>query len=131
MQVECVSDLIQLNDGNFILVDFGNLYGDVILSLEKIGLNIVLVKEEDNVYQITLKILNAIDVRYTNDPTFLAAKRSSHYNTSLTIPGFLLNREIKSKILLATVPIHYEVIRFLKDKGIEIIMIGHLNNLYG
>ncbi len=131
IQIKCVSDLIRLSDGNLILVDFGSLYGDVILSPEKIGLNVIQVKEEDNLYVITRKILSAIDIKYTNDPTFLTAKRSTNYNTILTISGFLLNREVKSKILLATAPIHYEVIRFLKQEGIKIIMIGHLSNLYG
>ena len=135
IQVEATSNLVSKSDGKMLLVDFGDLYGDAILAVKKTGLDIIRIKEEDGFSAVIEKLLCALGVSYTDDPTFLAAKRPAVYNTSLTIPGFLVaNRNLpvlpersqhltgKSKILLATVPLDNEVIQFLTEQDIKVIM---------
>jgi hypothetical protein len=65
-----------------------------------------------------------MNISFIKDPTFLAAKRTAAYNTRLTIPGFFIDHEGKSGVLLSLAPLHHQVIRYLADKDIRIIRIN-------
>ena len=145
IQVEAISNLVTTKDGSHLLIDFEDLYGDAITSIQKTGFDIIQVKKKDNPYTIIQNLLTGTGVSYTNDPTFFAAKRPVTYNTALTIRGFLatntgsrtlLEKEWnesdssssklkarKGKMLLAASPLHEDVIRFLQNEGIKIIMV--------
>ncbi len=122
IQVEAISNLVTTKDGSHLLIDFEDLYGDAITSIQKTGFDIIQVKKKDNPYTIIQNLLTGTGVSYTNDPTFFAAKRPVTYNTSLTIRGFLVTNT--GKMLLAASPLHERVIQFLKNEGVRIIMIG-------
>lgn len=124
IQVEAVSNLISLSDGSTLLVDFEYFYGDSIPAIKKAGLDIVQVKAQDTFQDITIKLLQALKRSYSTNPTFLAAKRPIMNNISLTIPGFLVTNPGGSKALLSSVPLDKNIIRFLFDKQIKIVMIG-------
>jgi hypothetical protein len=62
-------------------------------------------------------------VSFTENPSFLAAKRSARHNTTLTIPGFLIDDAHMPETLLAMVPLHDGVVEFLANNGIKIIMV--------
>ena len=146
LQIDAMSNLVTTKDGSHLLIDFEDLYGDAITSIQKTGFDIIQVKKKDNPYTIIQNFLKGIGVSYTNDPTFFAAKRPAIYNTALTIHGFLVknisshnpiarelfesdnpsakHRERRVKMLLAAHPLHEEVIQFLRDEGLKIIMIG-------
>ncbi len=122
IQIEAISNLVTTKDGSHLLIDFEDLYGDAITSIQKTGFDIIQVKKKDNPYTIIQNLLTGTGVSYTNDPTFFAAKRPVTYNTSLTIRGFLVTNT--GKMLLAASPLHERVIQFLKNEGVRIIMIG-------
>lgn len=122
IQVEAISNLVTTKDGSHLLIDFEDLYGDAITSIQKTGFDIIQVKKKDNPYTIIQNLLTGTGVSYTNDPTFFAAKRPVTYNTALTIRGFLVTNT--GKMLLAASPLHEGVIQFLKNEGVRIIMIG-------
>jgi hypothetical protein len=121
IQIKALSNLISTGDGKSLLVDFGDLYGDAIIAIKKTGLDIIQIKEKDSVYEVIEKIFDALEVFYAKDPTFLAAKRPVVYNTSLTIPGYLISNKKQNKILLATTSINDDIVQFLINKGIKII----------
>jgi len=120
IQIKALSNLISSSNGKLLLVDFGDLYGDAIIAIKKTGLDIIQIKKKDNIYEVIEKIFDALEVSYAKDPTFLAAKRPDVYNTSLTIPGYLISNKEKHKILLATVPVNDDAIQFLTNKGIKV-----------
>lgn len=124
IQVQTLSNLLTKREGVQFLVDFGELYGDSVKAIEKTGLNIIQFKKEDNFPAIIEKLIGALGLSYSDSPTFLAANRPAHYNTTLRIPGFIITGEGESKILLSLVPLHDGIINFLADKGIKIVMIG-------
>jgi predicted regulator of amino acid metabolism with ACT domain len=146
IQVEAISNLVTTKDGRHLLIDFEDLYGDAITSIQKTGFDIIQVKKKDNPYTIIQNLLTGTGVSYTNDPTFFAAKRPVTYNTALTIRGFLVTntgsrtllekewnksdssssklQARKGKMLLAASHLHEKVIQFLKNEGVRIIMIG-------
>jgi transposase-like protein len=121
IQIKALSNLISSSNGKLLLVDFEDLYGDAIIAIKKTGLDIIQIKKKDSVYEATKKILDALEVSYAKDPTFLAAKRPDTYNTSLTIPGYLISNKEKHKILLATDSINDGIAQFLTNKGIKVI----------
>ena len=121
IQIKALSNLISTDKVKPLLVDFGDLYGDAIIAIKKTGLNIIQITKKDSAYRVIEKIFDALEVSYIKDPTFLAAKRPIVYNTSLTIPGYLISNKKQDKILLATVPVHHNVIQFLSNKGIRVI----------
>lgn len=124
IQIEAVSNLLSIDDGNHhLLVDFGDLYGDAVNSIEKTGFKILQIKADDDCRVIIQKLLTATDLSYTIDPTFLAAKRPALYNTALTIPGFLVTERQENKIFLTAVPLPKEVVQFLNDDNIKIIKV--------
>lgn len=123
VQVKAASNLVSGSDGSSFLVDFGDLYGDAVHAIEKTGFNIIQIKNDDHYPVIIQKILSAMDVSYTNDPSFLAAKRPTTHNTTLAIPGILVDSEGKSKTLLSFAKLNKGIIRFLTDQNVKIIMI--------
>ncbi|MBW1724091.1 MAG: hypothetical protein JRJ33_01680, partial [Deltaproteobacteria bacterium] len=85
--------------------------------------NIIQVKDSDTLDAISARLLAAMGVTFTENPSFLAAKRSAGHNTTLTIPGFLIDDAETPETFLAMVPLHDGVVEFLANKGIKIMMV--------
>ena len=128
IQVEATANLISTHHGKDLFVDFEDLYGDAIRTIEKTGVTIIQIKKQNSLRQIIEKLLTAMEENYTVDPTFFASKRPEAFNTAMTIPGFLLEKKgYPNKTLLAAVPLHTGIIEFLKKQGVNVILIksGH------
>ena len=123
VQVKTVSNLFTGSDGNPYLVDFGELYGNAVSAIKKTGFTVIQIKGDDNYPVIIQKILGAMNVSYTNNPTFLAAQRPAIHNTVLTIPGFLVTGAGKPGILLSFSILNNGIIQFLTNQGVKISMI--------
>ena len=123
VQVKTVSNLFTGSDGNPYLVDFGELYGNAVSAIKKTGFTVIQIKDDDNYPVIIQKILGAMNVSYTNNPTFLAAQRPAIHNTVLTIPGFLVTGAGKPVILLSFSILNNGIIQFLTNQGVKISMI--------
>jgi hypothetical protein len=121
--INAASNLATHNSGNSFLIDFGEFYGDAVQSIKKSGRNIIQVKNSDTLDVISARLFAAMGVSFTENPSFLAAKRSAGHNTTLTIPGFLIDDAKTSETLLAMVPLHDGVVEFLANKGIKIMMV--------
>lgn len=122
LQINAQSNLISTLDGKELFVDFENLYGDAIQAIKKTGVNIIQVKRKDSATEIIEKLLDALKNSYTRDPIFYAAKRPSDYNTTLKIPGFLIEREAPNKTLLSGAPLDAELISFLNAQNIKVMV---------
>jgi len=123
VQIKTVSNLFTGNDGNPFLVDFGDLYGDAVSAMEKTDFKIIQIKDDDTYPVIIQKILDAMEVPYTNNPSFLAAKRPAIHNTALTVPGFLLAGLKQPSILFSLSSLPNGIIQFLTNQGLKISMI--------
>ncbi len=107
-----------------MLVDFGNLHGGAARAIKKTGIDIIQIKREETSLNAIHKLLDALGGSYTEDPVFLGAKRPKIYNVSLTIPGFLVKNTLKVTTLLTDARLDHEIILFLRDQDIEILIIG-------
>ena len=120
--IEAVSNLATHDSGTSFFIDFGEFYGDAIQAIKKSGRNIIQVKDSDTLDVISSRLLAAMDASFTENPSFLAAKRSAGHNTTLTIPGFLIDDAKTPETLLVKVPLHEGVVELLTNKGINLMM---------
>jgi hypothetical protein len=130
IQVEAWTNMISSGRGDELLIDFGDLYGDAVESIQKTGLRIVRIDVEEEPLAIVRKILSEMQADFTENPSFLAANRSSEYNTVITIQGFLCENDKKERILLASASLHQGVSDFLKGNGMQVVMIGASQQFY-
>jgi hypothetical protein len=123
IQVQAVSNLISTGKGRELLVDFGDLYGDAIESIKKTGFNIIQVTDGKSPAQVITDLLESLDITYESDPVFTAANRTGPFNTTLTIPGFLVENPENLKILFTPYPLHDRIVQFLQDNRIKTVRI--------
>jgi len=121
--IEAASNLATHDSGTSFLIDFGEFYGDAVHAIKKSGRNIIQIKDSEPLDAISARLLAAMGVSFTENPSFLAAKRSAGHNTTLTIPGFLIDDAHMPETLLAMVPLHAGVVEFLANNGIKIMMV--------
>jgi hypothetical protein len=123
IQVETNANLISNGQGPDLIVDFEDLYGDAIVAIERTGVKVIQVNKGDTVDSIIEKLLNSTGRTYTRDPVFWTSKRPETYNTSLTVPGFLIEKAGSPDTFLVATQLHDGVINFLREKGINLITV--------
>ncbi len=123
IQVQALANLISLKDDAPLIVDFGNIYGEAIIAIKKAGMEVVRIDTGDNINTSIEKLLKGIRLDYTVNPMFFVAKRPEKYNTSLTIPGFLVADSESNSILIATVPLHKELIQYFMDRDLKVVIV--------
>ncbi|MBU2520714.1 MAG: hypothetical protein KKD50_00630 [Proteobacteria bacterium] len=123
IQVEALSNLISLKNDTPLIVDFGNIYGEAASAIKKASMGVVQIDTGDNINTVILKLLKGIGLDYTIGPMFFVAKRPEKHNTSLTIPGFLVTDSESNNILISTVPLHNELIQFLRDRDLKVVIV--------
>jgi hypothetical protein len=124
IQVQAISNFVSTGKGKDFLIDFGDLYGDAVHEIKKTGIDAIQLKNDDDFHHILEKILGALELPYAVNPAFLAAKRTSSFNTELKISGYLLNRSNAADILISGSPLHNRILQFLNEKGIKVILTG-------
>ena len=123
VQINAASNLASDNNGNTFLIDFGNLYGDAVQAIEESGYAVLQIKDTDSSDDIIQKLLGAMKVAFSENPTFLAAKRPAAENTKLTIPGFLMEPRDAPETLITHALLNHGVIQYLTDNNVRIIRI--------
>jgi hypothetical protein len=121
MQIKALSNLISISNGKLVLVDFEDLYGDAISAIKKTGFEIIQIKKKESADEAIEHILNKLKISYEKNPTFIISKRPDKYNSSLTIPGYLISNKKTYKILLAKTPVNDDVVQFLTNRDIKVI----------
>ena len=123
MQIEAFLGLISKPDGNPLLIDFGELYGE---ALESIGrtMQVIQITPQDDFQTILNKLFAGLGLDCTKDPIFLCARRSPRYNTAIMVPGFLVKQGEGKKILLTSIPLHQRLIEFMRLENVQIVLVG-------
>ncbi|MBL0732302.1 MAG: hypothetical protein JJW03_05555 [Desulfosarcina sp.] len=122
VQVKAVSNLISIDTGNPLLVDYGELYGDSVGAIKKAGFDIVQIFKEDSVNLVMEKILNAIGAEYQKHPLFSAVERPGQQNVDLIIDGILINTKTGKKVFFPKSDLDNELVQFFKDMQIKLVM---------
>jgi hypothetical protein len=123
IQVQAISNLVSTGSDREFLIDFGDLYGDAVTEIQKTGLKVVQIRQDESMNTLITHLLDAIGKPYTSDPVFYAAKRSTAFNTRIKIKGFLITTK-DSKMLISLIPLHNRVLQFLNEDGIKVVLAG-------
>jgi hypothetical protein len=121
IQIEAFVNLLSTPAGNEILVDFGELYGDAIESIQKSGLNVVQIKPEDTNRSIVTQLLTRLGESYAENPAFRVVQRSSEYATTIQISGILYADAKDAPILITSATLHPAVTDVLSARGIAAV----------
>ena len=121
IQLKAFSNLVSPGPGKEFLIDFGDLYGDAIISIKQSGLKIIQILAADDHDLIIQKLLKSLGISYTTAPTFLAAERPEAFNMAITIHGYLIEKLIGTQTLITNANLHNAIIKLIKQKGIAII----------
>jgi len=123
VQVKAVSNLISVDNGRPLLVDFGELYGDSAGAIKKAGFDIIQIFKEESVNLVMEKIMNAIDLKYQTHPRFNAVQRPGRQNVDLIVDGILIDRKADKKIFFLDFDLDHELVQFFKDMQIKLVFI--------
>jgi hypothetical protein len=126
VQVKAVTDLISTRDGTPVFVDFGDLYGEAVDAILKTGFGIVQILPEDDLLGAVPKLLDAVGASFVHNPTLHAAIRNSKYNTSLTLPGYMVEKFGRPTVLLTNISLPVEILHFLIEKEIIPVAIDRI-----
>ncbi len=122
IQVEAYANLINAGNGQELLVDFGDLYGDAISALRGTGMLVIQITAEDSYNTIVKKIFNALDKHFVENPTFMAAQRPAEFNTAITVWGVLYDQNEDKRILLAGGGLHPAITDLISANGIDMVV---------
>lgn len=123
-EIKAVSNLVNTPEGNPVFVDYGDLFGDAFLTIQKSGFNIIQIEGTDTPRRITEKLAGALGPDWYRNPAFLAADRPAKYNTEIVIQGYLTEkREDTAQMLLTFTPIDRTLVNMLNERNIRIIIL--------
>jgi LysM repeat protein len=125
IQITAFASLISTGEGQELLVDFENIYGDAFDAIKASGFTIISVKKMARATTVIKQILTSLDIPYKESPLFKGAERSAmKENLFLQIKGgYYIERKNHRKYLLLLNPIPEPIVRFLQESGIDIISI--------
>ncbi|HBN25886.1 MAG TPA: hypothetical protein DD405_00215 [Desulfobacteraceae bacterium] len=121
IRIKAVSNLIPMENGFPLLVDYANFYGNTAAAIKKAGFDIIHIKREDNYSAITKKLLTAMGIPHEKNPVFSGAKRDSSKNISITLPGFISTSKNNKKNFITFTMIPEKIELFLAKRNIQII----------
>jgi hypothetical protein len=122
-QISAVSNIVLRGSSNPLLVDFGDFQGEAVLALAKAGFDIVQMKAEDDSQATIQKLLRALGVTFSENPTFFAIERQGDNNTSFAVPGFLIPSVKTSTVLISTTPLAGEVVELFRTQNVKTIIV--------
>ena len=124
IQIDALSNLISSEMGKQILVDFGDLYGDAISSIEESGLHIIQLMNNEDWPFVVKKILTALDISYKEQFNFSAIDNSNEFNIFFTLPGIIFQIQHEKSTLVVSSSLHHEITTFLNQTGNHIILVS-------
>ncbi|MFP4533452.1 MAG: LysM peptidoglycan-binding domain-containing protein [Desulfobacterales bacterium] len=126
-QVNALTNLLALGPNSEVLIDYGDLQGDAIKSIESTGFEVIQIQEGCDSYQIVRQLLSELPVELNDVPLFWAAERRRIHNTSFRLPGTVVSAPGKSgkerKILITDVEVPTEIRYFLSEKGLAVLQV--------
>ena len=127
-QVKALSNLLTVTPGKEFLVDFGDLQGDAVKSIEMTGFHILKINDRQNYQSIAEELLSVMPAQQVEAPIFWGANRPRTYNVSIQVSGRLITMisdRGKIKILMTDMTLPDKILSFLNQAGIRVMKIGN------
>jgi hypothetical protein len=122
IQVTAYVNLLSTGQGQEVLVDFGDLYGDAVEAIRKSGPQLVQISVGEEYTAIVYKLFSALGLPYVDNPTFMAARRQSEFNTAITVPGILYTKSENQQVLLSAVNLPSAVTDLLSAETVDVVL---------
>ncbi len=123
-EIKALSNLVNTPAGNPVFVDYGDLFGDAFLTIQKSGFNIIQINHTDTPRRITAKLASALGPDWFRNPAFLAAERPAQFNTEFVIQGYLTEKRADTaQMLLTFTSIDRALVNMLNERNIRIIIL--------
>ncbi len=123
-EIKALSNLVNTPAGNPVFVDYGDLFGDAFLTIQKSGFNIIQINHTDTPLRITAKLAGALGPDWFRNPAFLAAERPPQFNTEFVIQGYLTEKGADTaQMLLTFTSIDKALVNMLNERNIRIIVL--------
>ncbi|MCP3953447.1 MAG: LysM peptidoglycan-binding domain-containing protein, partial [Desulfobacterales bacterium] len=123
-EIKALSNLVNTPEGNPVFVDYGDLFGDAFLTIQKSGFNIIQINHTDTPGRITAKLAGALGPEWFRNPAFLAAQRPAQFNTEFVIKGYLTEKRADTaQMLLTFTSIDRALVNMLNERNIRIIVL--------
>jgi len=123
-EIKALSNLVTTPEGNPVFVDYGDLFGDAFLTIQKTGFNIIQINHTDTPRRITEKLAGALGPDWFRNPSFLAANRPAEFNTEFAIQGYLTEkRSDAAQMILTFTSIDKALVNMLNKRNIRIIIL--------
>lgn len=126
-KVKTISNLLSASPGREVLVDFGEFQGDALKSVETTGFRVVQIKPGQDDLYVLKSLLHGMTIKFKENPTFWAAERRRIHNSSIQVPGLLIEYSTNPDelgILVSLVPVHPQLVSFLNQSGIRVIRLA-------
>ena len=126
-QVNAWTNMLVLGPSSEVLIDYGDLQGDAIESIESTGFRVIQIPGGRDHYRIAQQLLSELPVEQIDAPMFWGAERRRIHNTSLRVPGTVVSGSGPSgaerKILITGIEVPPEIRYFLAEKGLTVIQV--------
>jgi hypothetical protein len=127
IQIQAITNALNRPDGLLVLVDFHDLQGEAINTIEKAGFELFQVPQEGENVDVLPKLLGTAGLACENNPTFAATERTGPDNTFISLPGYLSRKEGTPTLLFTTAAVPDELIKFFYEKEIAVVFIENSN----
>jgi len=129
-QMKAYANLLSAGPGREVLVDFGDLQGDAITSIQSTGFQVLQIKPRQDAASIVSALLSQLPAQQQENPVFWAAEKEKSHNTSIQIPGRLISLSTdhgQRGLLLTDLVLNENLLSFLAQKGIQAGRISRQN----
>lgn len=125
-EVKTRVNMMDTEDGRKLIVDFGDLRGEAIQSLENEGFVLIQIDRRQRNRDILQTFLTRLAIAYEKDPTFWVADRPRIHNPSIHVPGLMatLNGQDRQRILFSDASIPLRLLSFFADAGIRVVSLS-------
>jgi len=126
-QVNAWTNMLILGPSSEVLIDYGDLQGDAIESIESTGFRVIQIQGGRDHYQIARRLVSELPVDQIDAPMFWAAKRRRIHNTSIRVPGTVVSVSSPAgaarKFLITGIELPPEIRYFLAEKGLTVLQV--------
>ena len=126
-QVKARSNLLSIAPGREFLVDFGDLQGDAIASIEATGFSVLQISPKQAYGSVVSALLDVMPADIQINPVFNGADRPAASHVSIEVPGRLVTLSTgagKVNVLITDRSCDAHILSFLNHSGIRVIQVS-------
>lgn len=123
-QINALSNLISTSKGRQLLVDYGDLYGDALISIRKTGLQIVELAGIKDWKIAARHIFSELRFSFADNLDFKALTRPDDGHITIHLPGVVVETDARESFLITPASLRQELAQLLIQSGYCPIMVS-------